>query len=76
MPVYKAPVNDTLFVLNDVLGEQFARYYLLVSGLLLLATSILNPVGISGQIATTRARLGVRRPPAGSFAVVGEPACP
>lgn len=72
-----APLGIGYVVLNDVLGEQFARYYLLVSGLLLLATSILNPLGISGQLASTRARLGVRRPhPAAAMAVVGEPACP
>ncbi|HEX6657523.1 MAG TPA: ABC transporter permease [Ilumatobacter sp.] len=73
-----APLGIGYVVLNDVLGEQFARYYLLVSGLLLLATSILNPIGMSGQIATTRARLGMRRPRAAPFngSVVGEPACP
>jgi len=27
MPVYKAPVNDTLFVLNDVLGRLRKRQY-------------------------------------------------
>ena len=62
-------------VLNDVVGEQLARYYLLVSGLLLLATSILNPIGMSGQITTMRTRLSVRHPRVAPRPVVGEPAC-
>jgi branched-chain amino acid transport system permease protein len=70
-----APLGIGYVVLNDVVGEQLARYYLLVSGLLLLATSILNPIGMSGQIASTRARIRMRGPRAAPLGVVGEPLC-
>jgi hypothetical protein len=70
-----APLGIGYVALNDLVGEQLARYYLLVSGLLLLVTSILNPIGMSGQIASMRTRLDMRRPRAAAHTVVGEPAC-
>jgi len=55
-----APLGIGYTLLNDLLGENLNRYYLLISGLLLVSTSILNPIGIAGQAALTRRRLGER----------------
>ena len=55
-----APLGIGYTLLNDLLGESLNRYYLLISGLLLVTTSILNPIGIAGQAAVTRRRLGER----------------
>jgi branched-chain amino acid transport system permease protein len=72
-----APLGIGYVVLNDVLGDSLARYYLLVSGLLLLVTTILNPIGMSGQLASTRSRLATRRPRmTAPLDVAREPACP
>jgi branched-chain amino acid transport system permease protein len=52
-----APLGIGYVVLSDLLGENMNRYYLLISGLGLVVTSVLNPIGIAGQIAVTKQRL-------------------
>jgi branched-chain amino acid transport system permease protein len=71
-----APLGIGYVLFNDLLGENLSRYYLLISGLLLVVTSILNPVGIAGQLALTRQRVSVRRrPPAVRLSVTSGAAC-
>jgi branched-chain amino acid transport system permease protein len=71
-----APLGIGYVLFNDLLGENLSRYYLLISGLLLVVTSILNPVGIAGQLALTRQRVSVRRRPrAVSLSVTSGAAC-
>jgi len=55
-----APLGIGYALLKDLLGENLDRYYLLISGLLLVTTSILNPIGIAGQVALTRRRVSER----------------
>jgi branched-chain amino acid transport system permease protein len=69
-----APLGIAYVALNDLIGEGLGRYYLLVSGLLLLVTAILNPVGIAGQVAEVKQRLRLHRPDRRSLAVVPEAA--
>lgn len=57
-----APLGIGYVILNDALGESMNRYYLLISGIGLVVTSVLNPVGIAGQVALTRQRLTRRAP--------------
>lgn len=70
-----APLGVGYVVFNDVFGAAFDRYYLLVSGLLLIATAILNPIGVWGQMAMS---VGRRRQKVGSQRSIvrsGEPVC-
>jgi branched-chain amino acid transport system permease protein len=69
-----APLGIAYVALNDLLGESLGRYYLLASGLLLLVTAILNPVGIAGQLAGVKERLTLHRPHPATLAVVVEAA--
>ena len=76
-----APLGIGYTVLSDLLGSKLDRYYLLVSGIGLVLTSVLNPIGIAGQAALTRRRvhsLRQRRRPMSPrcelvTATVGEP---
>ncbi len=70
-----APLGIGYVILNDLLGENLGRYYLLISGLLLVVTSILNPVGMSGQIALTFRKIKTRRHHEGRLRVMTEAAC-
>jgi branched-chain amino acid transport system permease protein len=56
-----APLGFVYVAFNDLLGESLSRYYLLASGLLLLVTAILNPVGIAGQLVKMSDRMRPRR---------------
>ena len=53
-------------LLNDLLGDNLSRYYFLISGISLVATSVLNPIGIAGQLALAKRRLTNR---VGSYAI-------
>jgi branched-chain amino acid transport system permease protein len=55
-----APLGIGYVILNDVLGESMNRYYLLISGVGLVVTSVLNPIGVAGQLSGARARLAVK----------------
>jgi branched-chain amino acid transport system permease protein len=70
-----APLGIGYVVLIDLLGESLSRYYLLISGLLLVITSILNPLGIAGQLSLTANRIRLHRPRAVPLSVVPEAAC-
>ena len=51
-----APLGIGYVILSDLLGEKMNRYYLLISGLGLVVTSVLNPIGIAGQLTLTKQR--------------------
>ncbi len=73
-----APLGVGYVVLNDLLGEDLGRYYLLISGISLVVTSVLNPIGISGQVALARRQLAARRRIAAKRegSARGEASCP
>jgi len=56
-----APLGIGYVVLSDLLGQNLSRYYVLISGIALVVTSVLNPVGIAGQFALAKERLTARR---------------
>ena len=56
-----APLGIGYVVLSDLLGQNLSRYYVLISGIALVVTSVLNPVGIAGQLALAKERLTARR---------------
>jgi len=56
-----APLGIGYVVLSDLLGQNLSRYYVLISGIALVVTSVLNPVGIAGQLALAKDRLTARR---------------
>jgi branched-chain amino acid transport system permease protein len=70
-----APLGIVYVVLNEVLGTSLSRYYLLVSGLLLVLTTILNPRGIAGQLTEARHRLKASRMEPLPFTMAPEAAC-
>jgi branched-chain amino acid transport system permease protein len=70
-----APLGIGYVALNDLLGERLARYYLLISGLLLIVTSVLNPIGVAGQVAMSVRRVAARRRGTMRFRALPEAAC-
>jgi branched-chain amino acid transport system permease protein len=70
-----APLGIVYVVLNEFLGTTLSRYYLLVSGILLLVTAILNPLGIAGKLADAQHRLPLRRRDPRPLTIVPEAAC-
>jgi branched-chain amino acid transport system permease protein len=70
-----APLGIGYVALNDLLGERLARYYLLISGLMLVLTSILNPVGVSGQISMSVRQVTSRRRDRVRLGILREAAC-
>ncbi len=65
-----APLGIGYVILSDLLGENMNRYYLLISGLGLVVTSVLNPIGIAGQLRLARQRL-TKHPRPSSAAPIG-----
>jgi branched-chain amino acid transport system permease protein len=60
------PLGIGYVILSDVLGESMNRYYLLISGIGLVVTSVLNPIGIAGQLTLAKQRLMRRTRPIGT----------